>query len=289
MNSNEWPLVFFTLLSQISMGIVLAGLVVFAFGRNSAGAGHFELKRLVIFAALIIMAIALLLSFLHLAKPQHAVFALQNVSASYLSREILLVTLFFLLLLATWSSLRFQFISSRMFNYLYLAAFVASLFMIWTMAKLYMVPTIPAWNTPVTLLQFFNSALLLGAAVFLLIMMVAKNGISGIESKQQVFTILFTMISVGVFIHLLTIVIPAPAGESSVSGFPLPEIPAWLKIIRAVFLLFGFIALLWWFNGFKSSFQTVNQLLLFAGVVLLILTEIIGRYLFYASYYRVGV
>jgi hypothetical protein len=50
-----------------------------------------------------------------------------------------------------------------------------------------------------------------------------------------------------------------------------------------------FLALLWWFNGFKSSFQTANQPLLFAGVVLLILTEIIVRYLFYASYYRVGV
>jgi DMSO reductase anchor subunit len=50
-----------------------------------------------------------------------------------------------------------------------------------------------------------------------------------------------------------------------------------------------FLALLWWFNGFKSSFQTANQPLLFAGVVLLILTEIIVRYVFYASYYRVGV
>jgi anaerobic dimethyl sulfoxide reductase subunit C len=289
MNNNEWPLVFFTLLSQISTGILLAGLVVFVLMRNQIGAGHVELKRLVVFTALVIMAIALLLSFLHLAKPQHAVFALQNVRASYLSREIFLVTLFFMLLLAAWSSLRFGFVAPRMFSYFYFAAIVAGMFMIWTMARLYMVPTVPPWNTPITLLQFFNSSLLLGAAAFLLITATTKTGAPAVEWRPQVFTILFTMIAVGVFIHLLTIVIPLPAGESAASGFPLPEIPAWIKISRAALLLFGFIALLWWFNIPKSPIQPANQLPLIAGVLLLILAEIAGRYIFYANYYRVGV
>lgn len=289
MNSNEWPLVFFTLLSQLSSGIVLAGLAVFVLMRHQIGAGHIEMKRLVVFTALAIMAIALLLSFLHLARPQHAVFALQNLSASYLSREILMVTLFFALLLATWSSLRFGLIPASLFNYFYPAAVVAGLLMIWTMARLYMVPTIPAWNSPVTLLQFFNSSLLLGAAAFLVITATAKTGAPAVEWRPQVFAILFTMIAVGVFIHLLAIAIPLPAGQSAASGFPLPIIPAWIKISRAALLMTGFVALLWWFYNAKAFPQPASHLTLIAGALLLFLAEIASRYIFYANYYRVGV
>jgi anaerobic dimethyl sulfoxide reductase subunit C len=289
MNSNEWPLVFFTLLSQISTGILFAGLIVFVFTRSHLGAGTIELKRLVITTAFIIAGIALVLSFLHLARPKHAVFALQNIGTSHLSLEILMVSVFVFLLMAAWSSERFNFPPTDFFNYLFLAALFSGLLVIWSMAKLYIVPTIPAWNTPLTFVRFYNSGLLLGTGAVLLMVVYLYGKDTGIFRVQHILTTLFLLISLGVFIHLLTTLIAAPAPDNITSGFPLPVIPAWIKIGRALLLLVGFLFILWWFRGFLMAGQSVQPVWAYLGFLMLFFAEIVARYIFYTSYYRVGV
>ncbi len=289
MNSNEWPLVFFTLLSQISMGILLAGLVVFLFVKNSVLAGNIELKRVVMLVALLSMGVALLLSFAHLARPAHSVFALGNLAGSHLSREILMVSVFTFTLAVAWSSIRFGFPTSVIFNYLYIAALIAGLLLIWTMARIYMIPTIPAWNHPMTMVKFYNSGILLGAAICLIIVIYVKGKGIEIHQFQKIITMLFFMLSAGVFIHLVSTIFNAPTPEGMTSGFPIPVVAGWIKIARSLCLLAGFVLVLWWFRSFSTTPLSAGSFIAYFGFVLLFLAEITGRYIFYASYYRVGV
>ncbi|MBW6496880.1 MAG: dimethyl sulfoxide reductase anchor subunit [Bacteroidales bacterium] len=289
MNSNEWPLVFFTLLSQLSMGIILAGLVTFLFLRNQEFTSNTELKRLVTFIAMSGMAVALVLSFLHLAKPLHSVYALGNMGSSFLSREILLVSLFLFTLTLAWTSVRFGLPSAVSFNFLYLAALFTGILLVWVMARLYMIPTVPAWNTPLTILKFFNSGLLLGAGAMLVAVVFLHGKGIEIPRVQQMVTILFYLMALGVFIHLTTALIPVAAHEGMHSSFPAPLIPFAWKAARLLFLMLGFSLLAWWYPGFVSMTSRGAPYWAYLAFILLFLSEICGRYIFYASYYRVGV
>jgi len=289
MNSNEWPLVFFTLLSQISMGILLAGLVVFLFAKNSVLGSNIELKRVVMLMALLSMGVALILSFAHLARPAHSVFALGNLAGSHLSREILMVSVFTFTLAVAWSSIRFGFPSVAIFNYLYVAALIAGLLLIWTMARIYMIPTIPAWNHPITMVKFYNSGILLGAAICLMIAIYVKGKGIEILQFQKIITILFFMLSAGVFFHMISTIFNAPTPEGMTFGFPIPVVAGWIKIARSLFLLLGFVMMLWWYRSFSTTPPSSGSFIAYFGFSLLLLAEITGRYIFYTSFYRVGV
>ncbi len=289
MNSNEWPLVFFTLLSQLSMGIILSGLVIFLFLRNQELTSNTELKRLVIFIAMACMGAALVLSFLHLAKPLHSVYALGNMGSSFLSREILLVSLFLFSLAVAWTSVRFGLPSPASFNVLYLAALFTGILLVWVMARLYMIPTVPAWNTPLTILKFFNSGLLLGSgAILIAVVFLHGKGIE-ISRVQQVITLLFYLMALGIFIHLLTALLPTAANEGLASSFPAPIIPFAWKAARLLFLMLGFSLLAWWYPGFIAMTSRGAPSWAYLAFLLLFLSEVCGRYIFYASYYRVGI
>ncbi|MEE4177866.1 MAG: DmsC/YnfH family molybdoenzyme membrane anchor subunit [Bacteroides sp.] len=287
MQSNEWPLIFFTLLSQLSMGIIFSGLVIFLFVRTQDLTAGGELRRLVSFTAMAGMGVALVLSFLHLGRPLHSVFALGNFGSSFLSREILLVSLFLFSLAMLWSSARFGIPSPASFKILYLASLIAGITLIWTMARLYMIPTVPAWNTPLTVVKFFNSGLLLGAGV--MICMVVFLHAKGLEVFQvrMVVSILFFVVALGVFIHLLTTLIPAEVQQAS--SFPAPVVPFAWKAARLLFLILGFSLLAWWYPGFLNLSARGAAGWAYLAFALLVLSEICGRYIFYASYFRVGV
>lgn len=289
MNSNEWPLVFFTLLSQLSMGIILAGLTVFLFMKNQNISSNIELKRMATFIAMSAMAVALVLSFMHLAKPLHSVYALGNMGSSFLSREILLVSLFLFTLAVAWTSLRFGIPSPASFNFLYLAALVTGILLVWVMARLYMISTVPSWNTPFTILKFFNSGLLLGAGAFMVVVVFLHGKGIEISWVHQVITILFYLMALGVFIHLITALLPVAPQEGMQSSFPMPAIPFAWKAARLLFLMLGFSLLAWWYPGFVSMTSRGAPSWAYLAFILLFLSEICGRYIFYASYFRVGV
>ena len=287
MNSNEWPLVFFTLISQLSMGIIFSGLVVFVFLRNQDLTAGGELKRLLSLTAMAGMGVALVLSFLHLGKPMNSVFALGNMGSSFLSREILLVSLFLFSLFITWTSARFGFPSPTSFKILYLASLIAGIILIYTMARLYMIPTVPAWNTPLTMIKFFNSGLLLGAGVLAIMVIYLHGKGTEVHQVRLVVSVLFFLIAIGVFIHLLTALVPFTGQEPS--SFPAPVIPFAWKAARLMFLMLGFALLTWWYPGFLHASAWGAAGWAYLAFVMLVLAEICGRYIFYASYYRVGV
>jgi formate dehydrogenase iron-sulfur subunit len=149
-------LVFMTTLIQAVTGALAAALLA-----NTAGA-----PLLTLFV--IITATALNISVFHLGRPAYAWRALKMWRRSWLSREVLLIGLFFVslsvLTAASWISL-FHSLPPRLLSSLDLIATLLGIAGIIASAFIYLVPARPAWNMPHTPIDFLLSAALLGSTL----------------------------------------------------------------------------------------------------------------------------
>jgi formate dehydrogenase iron-sulfur subunit len=138
----HWPLVWVTLLTQLAAGVMLAAVVE---GSRSGSV-----------AAFVAAAIALPASLFHLGRPLHAWKALRGLRRSWLSREVLAFGLFAAVAGAAALS------GSQAVSIAALATGAAG---VYASGRLYVVPGRPAWNTPLTIVQFLASGVALGPLV----------------------------------------------------------------------------------------------------------------------------
>jgi DMSO reductase anchor subunit/ferredoxin len=149
---THWPLIVMTVLTQLSVGVFTSIWILQAFGAQS--------HRTAALIALVVAALALAASILHLGRPIFAIRALRMWRRSWLSREVLLFSLFALAAAmysaALWIAPRSAAIFGALTAILGIGGVGAS-------ARLYLAPGRPAWNSPFTIAGFSNTAALLGA------------------------------------------------------------------------------------------------------------------------------
>jgi DMSO reductase iron-sulfur subunit len=133
----HWPLVFFLVLTQASVGLLLGGAPVLA--------------------AVAAVQIALGASLLHLGRPLFAWRAIRMWRRSWLSREVIAFSAYAALSAGTMlmPELRFP-------------AVLAGLAGIFSSARIYMVPARPAWNSWRTMAEFALTALVLSGHAMLM-------------------------------------------------------------------------------------------------------------------------
>ena len=149
---REWSLVCFTLLSQMAAGLAIwLGAARWWLPRADESAG------LLLVPVLTVAAIGI--SLLHLRRPHPMLRATANLRSSWLSREILLVCLFFFL--GLWALIPAGAVSRD-----WLLP-VCGLLLIGGMARVYMLRTVPVWNRAKTPLTFLVTGLLLGGLLTL--------------------------------------------------------------------------------------------------------------------------
>lgn len=155
---HERSLVAFTLLAQTAAGafVTLAALQFLLVPNTLARLNRVALP---LFAAL--MLAGLLISLLHLGNPARAMSAIINVKSSWLSREIVTATLFggLSVLSAGLAWLSVPTLTTRIAVG---GAAIAGLAMVYCMARVYRLRTVPAWNTRRTAAAFFGTAAVLG-------------------------------------------------------------------------------------------------------------------------------
>jgi anaerobic dimethyl sulfoxide reductase subunit C (anchor subunit) len=158
-----WPLVAFTLLIQMGAGAFVITETVLQFFSRRFDAEIVHTPRLLGRAVVFICsALAVILSFFHLGSPFRAVFSLRNLSASWLSREILLL-LFFLGLTAVCALLAFlKKRSSLILQIPVWGGGLAGLLLIGAMSAVYMLPTVPVWKSLLTPASYLLTSFLLG-------------------------------------------------------------------------------------------------------------------------------
>jgi len=287
MNSNEWPLLVFTLTIQFSVGIILLYdlflLVPVALKKESL---PFRFQ-MVLLLALVSACIGTAFSILHLGTPANAVKTLSNLSHSWLSREILSVLVYNGMLLVV-TILQFRYPAAVRTYKLFIDLTAAvGLVLIYVMSRIYMLPAIPAWNSIFTPIGFFLATLLAGSSLLLLFQLnrgswASQKGLAGL-------IIAIPLIQLGLLpIHMSWL---GEAGDTArlslnllVNDYLLAfYLRLGLQILTAAF---GF----WAFLSIRSDTLKQRQLIIPASIAFLTMAGalIIDRYLFYQQMVPVG-
>lgn len=269
---RELPLIIFTLAMQAAIGAVLWAALI---RLQAKQAPAFKTNTLV---ALILNAVGIAASLVHLGKPYLALTSMFNLFSSWLSREIFFSGAFFVLLLLFWWLERSNKPLKNVAEALACLAGIASIF---TMAQLYMNTIIPSWQSANTLVDFYATAIALGAVVFYL--SAGKSARAGLPRLD--FVILAVVFLQAAFLpnYLTTLGAMGGAGQASAAllsgGYGIGMFLRWL-------LLFGGILLLIISRTGKFLEQAG---FLYLAATLLIVGEFVGRYLFYASHVPIGI
>jgi len=304
MLTKEWPLVGFTLLGQTAVGAFWALAIPFVFSRKNGpdgGALYLNVRSLGGIAALVGVAAAL--SFFHLGSPWRAVHALKNIRTSWLSREIFLELVFLFLVALAGFLLQVNVGRPGLLKILVAVAAISGLVFLFSMSKIYMLDTVPAWMNLNTPLSFSLSAVLLGSlgAAYCLRRIPAGLALGGRwENPAQIYhgyavfqnsAVAAALAAVAVAVMVMFVLTPG-VGLLGVRKATLLELPAakiWLFLfLRLAFLCVAAALMIAALSRGLAGGPGVDGLLLGAWLSA-IAAEAVGRILFYALYSRLGV
>ncbi len=289
----HYSLIALTVLTQLSVGALACLLSAEWASRFLALPPSFEAARRAGSIAILAAAgLALGVSVFHLGRPLHAWRALKMWRRSWISREVLLFSIFAgaaaLYGALAWQT-RFT-IPSALRESLGVLALASGLGGIYASARIYQVPARPSWNTRRTPVAFFATAFVLGPLVALLVFewTLAAPQEGGAPVRSLVLALLTAMLAAG-FAQLAGIFLKLLGSIRAEQ----PELAASARLLtqryRRVFLtrlgslllalLFLPLAALSW-----SGAPSIAAAAAFTALAVLALaSEAVGRYLFFVT------
>ena len=196
MNTYEAPLILFTVLSQLSIGLVAVSSLR-QIAERDIEPGKIRMEWLVAGGALLVGMIA---STFHLGHPGGMVRAVNNLGTAWLSREALSTGIFLVLLVAGIVLMR-----EKSNTGLILVTALVGMLVIFSMGMTYSPPSFPAMNNVLPFVFFFITAMLLGASLGILF----ASDISGPMMSR----ILIISLIVGLVVYLIVPCIWLSGGE----------------------------------------------------------------------------
>jgi len=298
MDVREWALITFSILAQMSVGAFIVLGVVHYFSRRKAGEAQAdELSDRALLAIFPVLGLGLLASLLHLGNPINAYKAVTNLGSSWLSREILFGVLFavvgFGFALMQWRKI-------GSFTLRNLVAWIAALIgiaLVYSMSMVYMIPTRPTWNLITTPLSFFVTTLLLGVlalgAAFVANYWYVQRKNPGCASEQCVLLrdVLkwFAIASIALLgcqfiIVPMALTLAAASGASASVGLMASEYGVVFVLrLLLVFLGAGVLGIFVYRAAQQPGQESVLSGLAYAAFALVLVGEVLGRFLFYAT------
>jgi DMSO reductase anchor subunit len=284
---RDGSLVFFTTLSQWSVGIIvcLTGLMLLPGDKVVFAESGISLANPV-FLALVLILLATTVSFLHLGNPINALKTLNNLTTSWLSREILGIGLFTLSLVVLFAY-GFRSYQNEISLFVLVPASLAGLFLLWTMAYVYLLPTVPGWNSGHTPIGFAATALCLGLVTCLVF------GMHGFLLISKGMTVACsTALAAVLLLETVSWLLRQRQLMAMDTGFDGPRfdrgVLRMLFLVRLGALLVATLGIAFFVLFTQHAPGGVNVSWLYPVLVLAVLQEFAGRMLFYGSYFRVG-
>lgn len=301
MNTREYALMIFTILAQLAVGMLLVQLLVRALAvKKDSPQPVSRLLDLSVYAVVPVMALALLASLFHLGKVTHVIGAVPNLGTSWMSREVVLAVVFFVLA-ALYTYLHWRKSGSEELRAFFgwLAALVG-LGMVFAMSMTYLLPAQPAMNTAATPLLFYTATLLMGALGFAAALMAAYGRLDDKEAAAAFLakTLQWVALAAIVLLGVEFLVMPVYLAYLSTQG------SAALKSLEMMVGQFGFVfalrlVLVFAGAGVLGAYLYKQAALpdgskavasfVYSAFVLVLLGELLGRFLFYATTYRIGI
>jgi anaerobic dimethyl sulfoxide reductase subunit C (anchor subunit) len=305
MDVREWALIAFTILTQMSAGaFVVLGVVHFFAARKAGEAEADRLSDRALLAIGPVIVLGLIVSLFHLGNPLNAYRAVANIATSWLSREILASVLFTvvggLFALMQWRKLGTFAVRSVI---AWIAA-ILGLAQVYIMARVYQLPMQPAWNTIATPIAFYATALLLGvlamgAAFVANYAYVQRQAPASATVQADLLRSALRWIAVSAVVLLGVELVAAPLQVAYLAaGSAAARASAELMFgeyglifglrLALVFLGAGIIGLFLYRSAVNAGQERMMGTLAYAAFALVLVSEVLGRFVFYAAHVKIG-
>ncbi len=305
MNIREWTLPVYTILMQIAVGALFILWLIRT--RASSKFSPSEIDRIIRNPILVIsftILVAMIGAHFHLSKPYRSFLAVLNFKSSWLSREIIFTVLFFLATTSVWYLTRYQNARRKLISNIGWLAICLGFILIYCMARIYLLPTQAAWNSPTVIFSFYITTLLLGGMTVTCLMIldlkfaeiqksndislrldIIKYSFAGLSLLTFALTLLNIIVT---YIQIYLLRRGDIVAHTSLNLIFVLYLP--LFIIRIVLLLYASLTLgyaVYRMYRLKSTPQSMVTPV-YLSCLLIFVGEIIGRFLFYATHIRIG-
>jgi anaerobic dimethyl sulfoxide reductase subunit C len=297
MDMREWALLIFTILGQISTGALVVLMIVRAYAVRKAGVDQANyLTDKPLYLVVPIMLLALLASVFHLGNPINIARAVPNLGSSWLSREVI-TAVAFVIVAGLYTILQWRKIGPEVVRTVigWIAALIG-LFQTYAMALVYMIRTQPSWNTFATPITFIVTSLLLGSLLVAVILVATRS-----DAKEQTALLsgalrgiaLAAVVLVGVEFVVLPIyaIYLSTQGVAALQSLGAMIGPfATILILRLVFVFLGagILSFYLYQNASTAGKEKALATLVYGAFILVLVGEVMGRYIFYATHMRIG-
>lgn len=278
MFAEEWPLLLFTLFTQLAVGLYLFTIITRAVLHKNVELST-KLTSKGLLAVGPITVIALFLSVFHLGDPFGAYRSLYNLASAWLSREIIFVGGFF----ALWF---ISYFLERKGKWNQLVGYVTAifgLFAIYSMASIYANSILPAWSDINTYLAFYGTTIVFGSVAMMMMLSFSKE-----TEQEQVKKLIRTFAFVGlaaiviqlVYLPVYTSDLASNGGNAGLESVALLTGSfAVATIIRWVASIIGLVLISWVL--LKNSTK-LNYGFIVTAFACVLIGEFLGRYIFYS-------
>lgn len=306
MNIREWTLPVYTILTQLSVGALCVIWIIRTLRSvKLADENNDQFVKVPVLILFFTIAFAIIFAHFHLSKPFLSVMALRNIETSWLSRELLANTIYIFFVGLLLVSLLLAKGSQKTNTFLGWTAIVAGFATDYCMSRIYLLPSQPSWNSPLTPVSFLVTTFLLGVVtvpvLFIMDLIFKKSQehenlsryadlIGTSLVRLAVVTVPLCILMAGInFYQIASLLSGSSAAQTSLSL--LLNIYQPLLIIRLVLLFVGVVWFVYISVQINQRKLFVDDLLpnVFIVCLLVMIAEILGRFLFYAIHVRVGI
>lgn len=307
MNLREWALPVYTILMQLAIGALFALWVIKA--AASAKYGPEKMNRIALVPVLIIFStivLAVIGSHFHLSKPYHSFLAMRNFRTSWLSREVVFTVIVLACVGALLFALQFVRGRHRLKDGLGWAAILFGLATVYSMASIYLLPSQIAWNSFVTVVSYYAVMFLLGTTSLLVILLMDLQFFEGGSPEDslvrtQVLKRSALWLTVVATLGAVVALLASLYQIEFLRGHPLPSAQASLRLLLELYrpllvvrIGLTVVGILWLVAVVAHAVRTRRP---FAGLlapvyvasIMVLIGEIIERFLFYATHVRIGI
>ncbi|KJG59896.1 dimethyl sulfoxide reductase [Photobacterium kishitanii] len=278
----ELPLVVFTVLAQTAVGgyLIMAGRL----SQLTSTAKQHRPLVLSMFVLWAFMAVGFAASTMHLGSPLRAFNALNRVGHSGLSNEILTGSLFFALGGLYWLVDLFKIFHEGVLKLARIIVAIAGIIFMAAMIKVYLINTVPVWDSSFTYVEFIGTVLMSGVLLGYVLLNLTGAATAKLNAKLAIFGVI--IIALHLIITAWQLVTIAEITTSIQTGADHLAVYSGSIITRLILLVIA--GGLWLLSAFKSNQAVTVKTLGCLAFIAMFIAEIIGRGVFYGLHFTVG-
>jgi len=258
---------------------------------------------LIIFSTIVLAMIG---SHFHLSKPFLSFLAIRNFRYSWLSREIVFTVFVFIFTGLLLFMLRFGKGYHRLKLGLGWGAILAGSATVYCMARIYLLPTQITWNSSVTIFSYYATTLRLVTTSLIVILLMdlrfsARESPKDMDIRIQIIkkstiwlaavATIAALLVIGFGIYQIELLRNKQLSSAQASLTLLLDLYKPLLVMRIVLTVFGVTWLVAVVRHFIKTQRSFMKLLgpAYIACILVLIGEILERFLFYATHVRTGI